>query len=71
MLRCPVERGGETRAAVELAAVAALLVPLSGCVHQVHVQVAAVGVLLEPVAQPRPFAQERLVGNLDVLVGLC
>ena len=62
----PLERRGQPRAAVELARVAAAGVPLARRVAQVVVQPPALGVLLEPAAQPRPLAQQRLVRDLDL-----
>ena len=61
----PVERRGEPRAAVELAGVAAAGLPLARRVDQVLVEAPALGVLLEPAAQARPFAQQRLVRDLE------
>ena len=63
----PVERGGQPRAAVELGRVAAAVVPLARRDAEVVVQAAALGVLLEPAAQARPLAQQRLVGDLGLL----
>ena len=62
----PVERRGQPRAAVELARVAAARVPLACGAAELVVQVAALGVLLEPAAQARPLAQQRLVRDLDL-----
>ena len=64
--RRPVERGGEPRAAVQLARIAAARVPFARGHDQVVVEPAAVRVLLEPAAQPRPLAQQRLVGDLGL-----
>ena len=64
----PVERRGQPRAAVELAAVAAARLPVARGVDQVLVQAAALGVLLEPAAQARPLAQQRLVRDLERLL---
>ena len=61
----PVERRGEPGAAVELGGVAPGALPLAGGVDQVLVKAPALGVLLEPAAQPRPLAKQRLVGDLD------
>ena len=62
----PVQRGGQPRAAVQLARVAAAGVPLARGGAQVVVQAPALGVLLEPAAQARPLAQQRLVRDLDL-----
>ena len=62
----PFQRRGQPRAAVELAGVAAAGVPLACGVSELVVQAAALGVLLEPAAQARPLAQQRLVRDLDL-----
>ena len=64
--RRPVQRRGQARAAVKLARVAAAGVPLARGGAQLVVQAPALGVLLEPAAQSRPFAQQRLVRDLDL-----
>ena len=61
----PVERRGEPGAAVELGGIAPGVSPLAGGADQVVVKAAALGVRLEPAAQPRPLAKQRLVGDLD------
>ncbi len=65
VIRAPVEGGGEARAAVELTLVAACRVPLGRRLGDVAAKPAALGVLLDPVAQARPLAQQRLVRDLD------
>ena len=65
----PVERGGQARAAVEPARVARVGVPRPRGVAEPAMQAAALGVLGQPRAQPRPFAQQRLVRDLDGAVG--
>ena len=65
----PVERGGEARAAVQPAGIARVGVPRARGVAELAVQAPALRVLLEPGAQPRPFAQQRLVRDLDRAVG--
>jgi hypothetical protein len=62
----PVECRGQPGAAVELARVAPALLPVAGGGDQVPVDAPALGVLLQPAAQARPLAQERLVGDLDL-----
>src|SRR5262245_33775832 len=62
--RRPVERRGEASAAVELGRVAPGVAPLAGGSDQVLVKPAALGVLGKPVAQARPLAKQRLVGDL-------
>ena len=63
--RRPVERRGKSGASIELGGVVFRAVPLGGRVDQVLVQAPALGVLLQPAPQPRPLAQQRLVGDLD------
>ena len=58
-------RRGEVRAAVEPGGVATVGVPRACGVAKPEMQAAAFDVLVEPPAQPRPFAQQRLVRNLD------
>ena len=65
MLGSPVECRGETAPPVELRGVTAPLFPGTGGPHQVLVQAAAGDVVLEPSAQPGPFPQQGLVGDLD------
>ena len=60
----PVERRGESGAAIELGRVAAGVAPLAGGADQVLVKVATLGVLGKPVAKARPLAEQRLVGDL-------
>ena len=62
----PVERGREPCAAVELALIAPGRVPLGRSLGDVTTKPAPFGVLLDPLAQARPLAQQRLVGDLDV-----
>ena len=61
----PVECGGEACAAVELALIAPGRVPFGRRLGDVAAQPASFGVLLDPLAQARPLAQQRLVGDLD------
>ncbi len=65
MIGAPVEGGGEAGATVELALVAAGRVPLPRGCGDVAAQPAALGILLDPLAQTRPLAQQSLVGELD------
>ena len=65
VVRAPVERGGEAGAAVELALIAPCRVPFGRRLGDVTAQPASFGVLLDPLAQARPLAQQRLVGDLD------
>ena len=66
MVSRPVERRGQARAAVQLAAIAAARLPRARGGPHVELQPTALGVLLEPAAQPRPLAQQSLVRDLDV-----
>ena len=61
----PVERRGEPGPAVELGGVAHRVAPLAGGADQVMVEAPSLGVLLEPAAQARPLAKQRLVRDLD------
>jgi hypothetical protein len=61
--RRPVERRGEPGTPVELGRVAPGLAPLAGGTDQVLVKVATLGVLGKPVAQARPLAKQRLMGD--------
>ena len=61
----PLERGRQPRTPVEVARGTSAFVPLARSVRKVAVHTAAVGVLLEPVAQPWPLTQQRFVGDLD------
>ena len=61
----PVERRREAGAAVEVRRVSAALRPFPGRLHQVRVETAALAILLEPVLEPRPLPEQRLVGDLD------
>ena len=65
----PVERCGQRRAAIQGAGLASVGVPDARGLAQMAVQAATGDVLVEPAAQPRPFAQERLVRDLDRAVG--
>ncbi len=61
----PLERGREARAAVEPVRVATVGVPGARRGAEPAMQPASLHVLLEPGSQPRPFAQQRLVPDLD------
>ena len=61
VLRRPVERGRESRPAVQLGRVLAALAPFAGGRGQVRVQAAALAILLEPFLKTRPLPQQRLV----------
>ena len=61
----PVQRRCEAGAAVELTGIAAGGVPRARGARQMVVDPPALGVVLEPAAQARPLAQQRLVGHLD------
>ena len=66
MICGPVEGGGEAGAAVELAPVAPCRIPLGRRLGDVTAKPAPFGILFDPLAQARPFAQQRLMGDLDV-----
>ena len=69
-VRCaPVHRRGQAGAAVELGGVAPAGLPLPGRDGEVVMQAPALGVLGDPVAQARPLAQQRLVRDLDAVLG--
>ena len=70
MRRCPVERGGQPRATEELSRFPFVLVPLTGRLGEVGPEPVALKVLLEPVREPRPFADQRLVRHLHPSVAL-
>jgi hypothetical protein len=61
----PLPRHREPRTAVQVAGIAPPLVPVACRVGEVTLDAAALGVLLEPAAQSRPFAKQRFVGDLD------
>ena len=65
MIGGPVESGSEAGAAVELAPIAPGCVPFGRRLGDVTAKPAPLGVLFDPLAQARPFAQQRLVGDLD------
>ena len=60
-----VEGGSEAGAAVELALIASCRVPFGRCLGDVAAKPAPFGVLFDPLAQAWPFAQQRLMGDLD------
>ena len=62
----PVEGGSEAGAAVELALIAPCRVPFGRRLGDVTAKPAPFGVLFDPLAQARPLAQQRLMGDLDV-----
>ena len=61
----PVEGGSKAGAAVELALIAPGRVPFGRRLGDVTAKPAPFGVLFDPLAQARPFAQQCLVGDLD------
>jgi hypothetical protein len=64
----PVQRGGQARAAVQLGADRVRSRPTARAASRSALQPAALGVLLEPAAQARPLAQQRLVRDLGLAV---
>ena len=67
-VRRPVQRAGQPRPPVQLPRVTPGLVPLAGGADQMAVQGPPLDVLLQPAAQPRPLAQQRLVGHLHTVL---
>jgi hypothetical protein len=65
VLGAPFQGARQARSAVEPAGVARVRVPGARGVADLAVQAAALRVLVEPRAQARPFAQQRLVRDLD------
>lgn len=61
----PLERRREASTAVELAPLAARVIPLARGLRQMLVNAPAVGVVVEPRRKPRPVLQESLVYELD------
>ena len=62
----PLHGRGEARAAVEVARLAAALLPVADRPDEVEADLAAGRVLLQPGLEARPLAQQGLVGDLDV-----
>ena len=62
----PLQRRSEACAAIQLAGVAAACIPGGRSVAQVVVQATALRILLQPAPEARPFAQQRLVRDLDL-----
>ena len=65
MIGGPVEGGSKAGAAVELALIAPGRVPFGRRLGDVTAKPASFGILFDPLAQAWPFAQQRLVGDLD------
>src|SRR5919106_909436 len=59
---------GEPRPAIELARIALRAVPFLRRLDQMPVEPPALGVLVQPRAQPRPFAEQRLVRDLELVL---
>ena len=68
VLASPVERARKPGAAVQLGRVTVRVLPFLGRPDDVSVEPAAFRVLLQPLAQPRPLAEQRLVGDLERLL---
>ena len=65
MTGAPLQGDGQSRPAIEVARIASALLPVVGGPSEVLLDATALGILFEPPAQAGPFAQQRLVGNLD------
>jgi hypothetical protein len=61
----PVDGGSEASAAVELAPIAPYRVPFGRRLGDVTAKPAPFSILFDPLAQAWPFAQQRLMGDLD------
>ena len=61
----PLASDRQARAAVKVRAIAPALLPIGRRLRQVAVHAPALRVGLQPPAQARPFAQQRLVSDLD------
>jgi hypothetical protein len=70
MITCPVQGAGQPHPSVQLSGVAAGLVPFAGGTDEVAVQRPTLDVVLQPAPQPRPLAQQRLVGYLYGVLAL-
>ncbi len=68
VLARPVQRGRQPSAAVEIGRLAAALLPVACRTDEVEAHLATLGVLLEPCLEPRPLAEQGLVGDLDVAI---
>ena len=64
----PLERGRERRAAVQQVGIAVLRVPHGGGLRDALAHAEVVAALVDPVAQPRPRVDQRLVHDLDAAV---
>ena len=64
----PAQRCGQPCSPVEVLGRPALRLPVPGRRAQVPAQPAAVGVLGQPLGQPRPRGEQRLVGDLEPAV---
>lgn len=62
-----VRAGDEPRASPQLCALPTSRVPLGSRDHEATLHDACLGVLGQPCSQPRPLAEQRLVGHLHVV----
>ena len=67
--RCPFEGRGKASASIEVGVVAASLIPGVSRSREVAMERPPFGVLLEPLAQPRPLAEQSLVRHLGGSLG--
>src|SRR6478752_5862622 len=65
MLCRPPGRGLQTRTAMQISHVTTSCRPHGACVGEVPVDPQTIAILLDPLAQPWPVADERLVSDLD------
>src|SRR5204863_7422139 len=63
--RRPLVCGGQSGTAIEVGVVAATAVPLARGLREVLPQFASLRVLVQPLLKARPFAEQRLVRDLD------
>ena len=64
----PVARGLKARTAIELAGITAERIPVFGSVREVPVRAQTFTIVVEPPPQPRPFADQCFVGDLDGVI---
>ena len=70
MVAGPGAGGLQAAAPVQRGCLAAVVIPGSGGLLQLLADQVAGPVLVDPLAQPRPRTDQRLMGDLDAIVGL-